>query len=478
MSSKKILSSAVIGLCLVADSATAADFVPIIGVDPFLNPGPVRQVFPTPGPGFPGPIADGNRLAGTSVAGDTAEYAGIGTPMYQPNAFGALSFTFRRGSIPVPPNNRVPILGIDFLGGPLIDMDGDLDNGSRSLIPVFGETPIVIPDSESVVVLNPDFDAGTIELPWMDILGTNEGGPGINPEVSTTINVPAGTTVDAQSGAAINPDFDTRTGAITEFTGDSGTLGGVYAIDDLGYEIWQDSTNPQSSSASLLGTIQLLGSFRGWLVTRDPVTGLFPTLEGEGLGTTLWPAVATEFVGESVVTANGLQGGSATITFGPGSDAFDACAPAPPGNCNGGLAYTDNDGDVGAYFDQVVVPNLSDDEFSFVYLEAAGFGVNNSFDPVFGDTVGWDVVIIAGSKCGLGPEALPGDFDGDFQIDLDDFSGFTQCVGEPGVPAGEGCSPVDFDDDADVDLIDFAAFQSRFGQSLRVPSCLLQGGQP
>ena len=31
----------------------------------------------------------------------------------------------------------------------------------------------------------------------------------------------------------------------------------------------------------------------------------------------------------------------------------------------------------------------------FVYLESAGFGINNSSDPVFTDTVGYDAVIIA-----------------------------------------------------------------------------------
>ena len=34
---------------------------------------------------------------------------------------------------------------------------------------------------------------------------------------------------------------------------------------------------------------------------------------------------------------------------------------------------------------------------SFVFLESAGFGMNNSFDPVFHDSVGYDVVIVAQS---------------------------------------------------------------------------------
>ena len=75
--------------------------------------------------------------------------------------------------------------------------------------------------------------------------------------------------------------------------------------------------------------------------------------------------------------------GAGTVTIGSGStsDPFGA----------EGLATAD----LGAYLDTVVVPSLFPHALSFVYLEASGVGVNNSFDPVFGDTIGYDAVIIA-----------------------------------------------------------------------------------
>jgi hypothetical protein len=79
-----------------------------------------------------------------------------------------------------------------------------------------------------------------------------------------------------------------------------------------------------------------------------------------------------------------------TITNGPSADQFDA-----PGN--GGLPLSDFSGDLGAYLDNVVLPLVDPLSQRVVYLESAGFGMNNSFDPVFGDTVGYDVVLIAQS---------------------------------------------------------------------------------
>lgn len=460
---------------IVSPTAPAAEFVLVTGVDPLLNPGETRLVFPTPGPGFPGELSDGDRLAGTQVLGDAAEFSGVGVPLFEPNAFGALSFTFRRGSIPIPPANRVPILGIDFLGGPLLDLDGDLQNGVRSLVPFANTDPAIIPNSASHIRLDVDLDALTIEFVRMDATGTNVGGQDIDAAIATTINVLAGTGNDGSAGVPINPAIDTRSGVLEAFGGDSGQLTGVYRIESLGYEIWQDSIDPGSSSSAVLGTIQLLGTIRGWLIVRDPLSGLFPSLAGEGLGTTLWPRVNLDPVGQTFVTANGLQGGSATIAVGAPGDDFSACDNQPPGNCNGGLALQDDDGDLGAYFDQVVVPQLSPDMHSFVYLESAGFGINNSFDPVFGDTVGWDVVITAASTCGVSPGVIAGDLDGDLQVDLEDYALFQGCFSGAGADAGDGCATADFDGDTDVDLHDFGAFQAGFGLVVTAPDCLLGG---
>src|SRR6185295_11583475 len=126
-----------------------------------------------------GSFADGDRLAGTSDTGATVVYQGNGTPMYQPNHVGAMSFLFRRGSVPIPGFGELPLMGIDFLGGPLLDLDGDNSNGVRSLVPVAGNPmPVEIPGSNSHVLMSFNFAVGTATLTSIDATGTNEGGPG------------------------------------------------------------------------------------------------------------------------------------------------------------------------------------------------------------------------------------------------------------------------------------------------------------
>ncbi|NOT02657.1 MAG: hypothetical protein HOP29_18785 [Phycisphaerales bacterium] len=376
-----------------ASTASAAEYTLITGIDPLLMPGGSRLVAPSPGPGFPGTFADGNRLAGTSESEAPATYEGAGTPLFDPNEFGALSFTLRRGSAPAGGPNRVPIMGIDFLGGPKLDLDGNTANGTRSLVPVTGQPAVAIPGSNSTINLSVDLTASTIVLTRFDATGSNVSNAGLQPEIATTINVLAGTQSDAQPGNSINPTVDTRVGQLVPFAGVS-SLSGVYQIQNLGFEIWQDSVDPTSGTAAQLGSFQFLGTFRGWLVIADQ-NGDFPILAGEGLGTTLWPTVNNAANGMSYATANGLAGGSATIDNGPAGDVFTAAG-------NGGIAFTDAGGDLGAYFDTVVVPALPASAQTFIYLESAGFGVNNSADPVFRDSSGYDVVIVASSTCAAG----------------------------------------------------------------------------
>lgn len=376
-----------------ASTASAAEYTLVTGVDPLLMPGSSRLVAPSPGPGFPGTFDDDNRLAGTSESEAPATYQGAGTPLFDPNEFGALSFTLRRGSAPAGGSNRVPIMGIDFLGGPQLDLDGNTANITRSLIPVTGESAVAIPGSASAMDLSVDLTALTIVLTRFDATGTNVSSAGLNPGIATTLNVLAGTEPNANPGFSINPTVDTRVGQLVPFAGVS-SLSGVYQVQNLGYEIWQDSIDPASGTAAQLGSFQFLGTFRGWLVIADE-NGDFPILAGEGLGTTLWPAVNNAQNGMSFATANGLAGGSAVIDNGPAGDQFTA-----PNN--GGLALTDAGGDLGAYFDAIVVPALDPSARTFVYLESAGFGINNSADPVFRDSSAYDVVIVAASTCAAG----------------------------------------------------------------------------
>ena len=50
---------------------------------------------------------------------------------------------------------------------------------------------------------------------------------------------------------------------------------------------------------------------------------------------------------------------------------------------------------------------------------------------------------------------LPGDFDDDGNVDLDDVSQFDACFSGPDNPVGPGCAPGDLDGDTDVDCFDW-----------------------
>ncbi len=441
--------SALAVVCLFLTGAAVADkFTLLTGVNVRNWPGSARSVTPVPGPGIDGTFYDGDRLAGTADDGPQVQFVGVGTPMFQPNEFGSLSFLFHRGSVPIPFTGQMPLMGVDFLGGPRLDLDGDAQNSTRSLVPVSGATPVTLPGIESFIELRCDYAAGLVELINIDATGSNEGGPGIQAETATVVVTLAGTANDGTRGPAINPDIDTRLGTLTPFAG-GGSLVGVYRIADLGYEFWYDSIDPASGSADVLGTFQFLGVLNGWLIERDPTTGQFPTLAGQGLGSTAWPQVADQYVGQTYNTAHGLAGGSATIEEGHPNDVFTA-----PGN--GGEALSDFGGDLGAYLDAVVVPMLPASAERFVYLEGAGFGINNATDPIFADTIAYDVVLIAADL------SCTGDINGDGAIDLGDLA---LLLASYGLDAShpDYNSDADFDGSGVVDLGDLAVLLSLYG---------------
>ncbi len=436
-----LLLAGAIAVATVKPSALLAEeFHLLTGVDVRHWPGQVRNM---PPPNGSGEFRDGDRLAGTADTGEVVQFVGTGTPYFDPNEFGALSFIFKRASV----LGSLPLMGIDFLGGPLLDLDGDLYNAYRKLIPQDGTPPAEIPGSASLIDLTIDTPAGTIAINRIDATGTSEGGPAVPGDVAVTTNVIAGTTTNGVPGAAINPDVDTRTGALTACTGSSGDLRGVWAVSSLGFEIWQDTLLASSTTADVLGTFQYLGTFSGWLVERDPQTGEFPTLAGEGLGSTLWPLVNTSVIGQTYNTANGLAGGTATIGSGPADDPFTG-----PGE--GGLALTDFGGDIGAYLDTVVIPLIDPRAKRFVYLQSAGFGINNSSDPIYYDAIGHDVVLIAAEAI-----LADGDYDRDGDADLFDYASFQTCFdGDGAMTLGPGCDVFDFDYDEDVDISDYVEF--------------------
>jgi len=64
---------------------------------------------------------------------------------------------------------------------------------------------------------------------------------------------------------------------------------------------------------------------------------------------------------------------------------------------------------------------------------------------------------------------LPGDLDGDWDVDLSDFTEFQLCFGGSNNPPAPTCPPgvdADCDSDGDVDLADFLIFQQNFTGSL------------
>ncbi len=67
---------------------------------------------------------------------------------------------------------------------------------------------------------------------------------------------------------------------------------------------------------------------------------------------------------------------------------------------------------------------------------------------------------------------VPADFDGDGDVDLNDFQSFQACFnGANKPPAQPNCGNADFDHDNDVDLTDFQTFQSCFNGPNRPPAC-------
>lgn len=445
-----LLALGLLSAVVVPPSGAAAErFVLLTGADALHYPGQSRTVVPVPGPGVPGAFFDGDRLAGTSDTGPVVQYQGINGQdlLFQPNEFGSLSFLFRRGSVPLGPPGVLPFLGIEFLGGPRLDLDGDLGNGVRTLIPVQGQDPALLPGIQSFIELDFDTAGGVVTLANLDSSGSNEGGPGVGPEIATIVVTLAGSQSDGAPGDPVNPAVDTRSGALAPFDG-AGGLVGVYRIDALGCELWED-TILYSPSTLPLGTLQYLGVARGWMIERDAVSGAFPGLAGQGLGSTLWPLVDASAVGQSFNTSTG---GSAVIAGGLGGDTYTAAN-------NGGLALTDNAGDLGAYLDQVVFPLVPANAHRVVYLEWAGWGINNSFDPVFGDTIAYDAVIVAAASC-------PGDTDGDGAIAQDDLgvllAAFGTSAGDPNFNAG-----ADFNYDGVIDQADLGILLAAYGTSCR-----------
>ena len=67
--------------------------------------------------------------------------------------------------------------------------------------------------------------------------------------------------------------------------------------------------------------------------------------------------------------------------------------------------------------------------------------------------------------------SVDADFDGDHDVDLEDFGHMQSCFSGNGVLYGAGCEDADLDDDLDVDLNDFGQFLDCMAGAKVAPSC-------
>jgi hypothetical protein len=69
--------------------------------------------------------------------------------------------------------------------------------------------------------------------------------------------------------------------------------------------------------------------------------------------------------------------------------------------------------------------------------------------------------VMATVRIGVLPP-IPGDYDGDGDVDLGDYAALPDCMTGPGGSSTTVCEPFDFDGDGNIDLNDYAAFQFAF----------------
>jgi len=68
------------------------------------------------------------------------------------------------------------------------------------------------------------------------------------------------------------------------------------------------------------------------------------------------------------------------------------------------------------------------------------------------------------------PISMPGDLDGDGDVDTDDYASLAACTTGPLGAAPPMCRQADFDGDGDVDLLDLATFSTHYSGPLPSPA--------
>jgi hypothetical protein len=98
------------------------------------------------------------------------------------------------------------------------------------------------------------------------------------------------------------------------------------------------------------------------------------------------------------------------------------------------------------------------------YIVQSSGSVSNQWLPGLGGgqpNLGFspDLTAIAGTQYAIVTLDIPGDWDGDGDVDLDDYAEWASCMTGPELgPFDAGCELFDFDSDGDVDLADAGSF--------------------
>lgn len=95
-------------------------------------------------------------------------------------------------------------------------------------------------------------------------------------------------------------------------------------------------------------------------------------------------------------------------------------------------------------------------------IEIGTFNADREWVGTLDDPRIYGIVLAQADLDALVMGTIPGNCDGDDDVDLDDYADFEACLDGPGRELDTGCECFDFDNDDDVDQYDTAAFQEAF----------------
>jgi hypothetical protein len=178
--------------------------------------------------------------------------------------------------------------------------------------------------------------------------------------------------------------------------------------------------------------------------------------------------LATEAVAPAPIVASGFSGIQYHFTVGADELVLNRDSGFPlvfhsfaPGlhDCRLEVVNDFNPGCYAFYFDGELIDS---GEAEGIYPTADSVVVFGARAAIVGNVTRWDRIEFGPFI----PEPIPGDSDGDGDVDLADYTFFEQChsVSGPGVaPAEPGClTSCDMDEDGDVDAAEFGMFQMAF----------------